>query len=337
MSDHFRPGSVREMESNTSNPFRGSDVALAGRALDNFMREICKAGADAVLTPTGYVDAGDIASLAAVLDAAPALNPQAIISLPLDIIWLTYDWIDILIEMTSSTPSPKAIMLSELPRKPSAMKEILANLRLLAREVPQIGLFHTGLTAFDMMAQGALAGAIGSSSALRSLYPPNARGFENKPRGEEFTDSPQVLVSELVTYLPGNELADRFGNSSSPICHCRHCDGRSLSRFIGKSEWLDARCHNFAVWTEWLPGLLADASFMQRQLSWIRLCQRSIEDYDKFQKSVNDTPETLAPGLPLLFWAGQTSAPVTLTAELRRRRADRAVFAGNEGGTIGPL
>lgn len=333
----FDPAVYEKWRATPQIPFRGSDVALAGRALDNFMREICKAGADAVLTPTGYVDAGDIASLAAVLDAAPALNPQAIISLPLDIIWLTYDWIDILIEMTSSTPSPKAIMLSELPRKPSAMKEILANLRLLAREVPQIGLFHTGLTAFDMMAQGALAGAIGSSSALRSLYPPNARGFENKPRGEEFTDSPQVLVSELVTYLPGNELADRFGNSSSPICHCRHCDGRSLSRFIGKSEWLDARCHNFAVWTEWLPGLLADASFMQRQLSWIRLCQRSIEDYDKFQKSVNDTPETLAPGLPLLFWAGQTSAPVTLTAELRRRRADRAVFAGNEGGTIGPL
>ena len=34
-------------------------------------------------------------------------------------------------------------MISGLPRKPSAAKEILANLRLVATEVPQVGLFRT--------------------------------------------------------------------------------------------------------------------------------------------------------------------------------------------------
>jgi hypothetical protein len=185
-----------------------------------------------------------------------------------------------------------------------------------------------------MMTRGALAGAIGSSKALRGISPPNEHGFMQKPIAEESSDSPEVLVSELVAYFPGSMVAGRFGDTPGSICHCRHCDGRSLSRFIGKNEWLDARLHNFAVWTEWLPGLLADASLIQRQLSWIRLCQRGIERYDTFAKSLSDRRETFAPELPLLFWAGQVSAPVTLTAELRRRRASRSAHADNEGGTM---
>ncbi len=116
------------------------------------MREICKEGADAVLTPTGYIEAGDVNSLAAVLDAAPTVNSKTIISLPLDNSWLTFNWIDIFIEMAAATPAPKALMLDELPRKPSIAKEILANLRLIASDVSQIGLFRAGLTAFDMFA-----------------------------------------------------------------------------------------------------------------------------------------------------------------------------------------
>lgn len=155
-----------------------------------------------------------------------------------------------------------------------------------------------------------------------------------KPPAEESADSPEVLVSELVAYQPGDFMAGRFSDASSLICHCRHCGGRSLSRFVGRTEWLDARLHSFAVWTEWLPSLLADASLTQRQLSWIRLCQQGIQRYDSFAKLLNDRPETLTPGLPLLLWAGQTSESATLSAKLRQRRADRAAMAGNESGTV---
>jgi hypothetical protein len=331
----FDPAAYESWTATPQVPFRGTNGALQGGVLDNFLREICRAGADAALTPTGYIGASDVATLAAVLDVAPALNPQAIISLPLDIDWLTYDWIDILIEMVASTPAPKAIMLSELPRKPSAMKEILANLRLIAAEVPQTGLFRTDLTAFDMLAHGGLAAAIGSSNALRRLNTPNEGGFRGKPRAEESTDSPELLVNEIVDYTQGDVLARQYAKMSGPICHCRHCEGRSLSRFTGKAEWLDARLHNFAVWTEWLPGLLADASLTKRQLSWIRLCQRGIEGHDTLTKAMSDPHGKFTPKLPLLFWAGQTSAPLTLTAKLRQRRADRAGLAGNEGGMVG--
>lgn len=269
------------------------------------------------------------------LDAAPNVNSQAIISLPLDNSWLTFNWIDILIEMAASTPAPKAIMLNDLPRKPSAAKEILSNLRLIASEVPQIGLFRTGLMAFDMVAYGALAGAIGTSSTLRRLSPPSDQDFISKALAEELGNSPEVLVNELVAYLPGNLLAERFDNATAPICHCRYCDGRSLTRFVGKSEWLDARRHNFAVWTEWLPGLLADASLTQRQLSWIRLCRRGIEAYDSFAQAAADPHGGFTPDLPLLFWTGQTSPLPSLAAELRRRRANRAAVADYETGTAG--
>ena len=88
------PATYQNWKATPQDPFRSSNGSLHGRSLDNFMREICKEGADAVLTPTGYIEAADVNSLAAVLDAAPTVNSKAIISLPLDNSWLTFNWID---------------------------------------------------------------------------------------------------------------------------------------------------------------------------------------------------------------------------------------------------
>jgi DNA modification methylase len=328
----FDPAAYMTWRATPQDPFRVPSGPLKGQALDNFLREMCKAGAHAVLTPTGYIGAADIASLGAVLDAAPALNPQAVVSLPLDITWATYEWMEILIDMAASTPVPKAIMFSSIPSRPSAAKEILANLRLIASEIPQVGLFRSGLGVFDMMARGALAGSIGSSAASRKIVSPDDRNLIGKAPEEEEGASPEVLVGELVSYLPGDLLAERFGGMPDAVCHCRYCGGQSLTRFTGRAEWRHARLHGFAVWTEWLSSLLSDASLTQRQLSWTRLCQRGIEAYDGFGNS--DRGARFRPELPLLFWAGEASLPATVAARLRNRRPSGARRIGSTAGHV---
>ena len=212
-----------------------------------------------MLTPTGYIAESDIDSLEAVLHAAPALNAQAVVSLPLDITWATSEWVDVLIDLAAATPAPKAIMLTGLPRDPVSAKEILANLRLVASQVPQVAFFRSGLGALDLMAHGALAGSIGTSSVTRRLIPPDPRRLPGENPNEEDAAAPQVLVPDLVSYLPGDVLAAQFAGTAVP-CWCRYCAGQSLGRFTERAHWRDARLHGFATWTEWLPSLLSNAS-----------------------------------------------------------------------------
>jgi hypothetical protein len=259
------PAAYLTWRATPQDPFRGPNGPLHGRALDNFLREKCRAGAHAVLTPTGYIAESDIDSLEAVLHAAPGLNAQAVVSLPLDIIWATSEWVDVLIDLAAATPAPKAIMLTGLPRDPVSAKEILANLRLVASQVPQVAFLRSGLGALDLMAHGALAGSIGTSSVTRRLIPPDPRRLPGENPNEEDAAAPQVLVPDLVSYLPGDVLAAQLAGTAVP-CWCRYCAGQSLGRFTERAHWRDARLHGFATWTEWLPSLLSNASLTERQV-----------------------------------------------------------------------
>jgi hypothetical protein len=304
-------------------PFRGPNGPLHGRALDNFLRQTCRAGAHAVLTPTGYIGASDIDSLQAVLAAAPGLNAQAIVSLPLDITWATNEWAGVLAELAAATPAPKAIMVTGLPRNPAQAKEILNNLRYVASQVPQAAVFRTGLGALDLMAHGALAASIGTSRITRGVISPDTRRLPGESPDEEETAAPQVLVPDLVSYFPGDVLAAQFAGSAVP-CWCRYCAGQSLGRFTGRAQWRDARLHGLATWTEWLPGLLSSASLTERQAAWTRLCQRGLQAHDRFGTGGDDVIR-LMPDLPLMFWAREAPLSPAGAVELlrNRRRAAR--------------
>jgi len=318
------PAAYLTWRATPQDPFRGPDGPLREHALDNFLREMCRAGAHAVLTPTGYIGASDIDSLEAVLRAAPSLNAEAIISLPLDITWVTAEWVDVLIDLATATPTPKAIMVTGLPHDRVLAKEILANLRLVASQVPQVAFLRSGLGALDLMAHGALAGSIGTSNLTRSVIPPDIRPLPGESPDEEDRPAPQVLVADLVSYLRGDVLAAQLADTSVP-CRCRYCAGQSLARFTGRAQWREARLHGLAVWTEWLPSLLSNASLTERQVAWTRLCQRGLEAHDRFGAEGGDVVK-LMPGLPLMFWSRE--APLTpagaVTLLRNRRRAARS-------------
>jgi DNA modification methylase len=317
------PAAYLTWRATPQDPFRGPNGPLHGRALDNFLKEMCRAGAHAVLTPTGYIGESDIDSLEAVLRAAPGLNAEAVISLPLDITWATTEWVDVLVDLAAATPAPKAIMTTGLPRDPVLAKEILANLRLVASQVPQAAFFRSGLGALDLMAHGALAGSIGTSSVTRKVIPPDIRRLPGEGPDEEDAAAPLVLVPDLVSYLPGDVLAAQLAGTAVP-CWCRYCAGQPLGRFTGRMQWRDARLHGFATSTEWLPSLLSNASLTERQVAWTRLCQRGLEAHDRFGAGGDDVIR-LIPDLPLMFWAREAPLSPAGAVELlrNRRRAAR--------------
>jgi hypothetical protein len=189
--------------------------------------------------------------------------------------------------------------------------------------VPQATFFRSGLGALDLMAHGALAGSIGTSSITRRVIPPDMRRLPGESPDEEDAAAPQVLVPDLVAYLPGDVLAAQLADTAAP-CWCRHCAGQSLGRFTGRMQWRDARLHGLATWTEWLPSLLSHASITERQVAWTRLCQRGLEAHDRFGAGGDDVIK-LMPDLPLLFWAREASLSPAGAVELlrNRRRAAR--------------
>jgi DNA modification methylase len=288
-------------------PFQLPGRTTRSQALNSCINEMCKMGADAALTPTRFIAASDLASLESVMAAVATPHPQAVLSLPLDIAWLSAGWIGTLIDVLGSSPIPKAVMLGGHPGTPQHAAVALANLRRLVAAVPQLALFRADLSVFDMMVHGALAGAIGTSSALRQIAPPGEEQRLHEHPAEEPTTSPNVLVRDLVTYVPGAVLSDRFGDSPGPVCRCRHCGQRRLTSFLGRGEWHQARLHGVAVWTEWLPSLVGEASLAEREQTWIRLCQHGIEQHNAYNRLAGYPSGGFSPPPQLRFWAGESA------------------------------
>ena len=288
-------------------PFRLPKGTLKSGALNSYTRDLCGIGADAVLTPTRYIGAADVDSLEVIVGAASSLHPQSVLSLPIDIAWLSDEWITTLIDLFGSSPVPKAFMLGGRPTTPEGMAIMLANLRRLADDIPQVALFRTDLAGLDLIAHGALAAAIGTSSGLRQIVRPSENYAARETSAEEPGPAPDVLVRDLVAYVQGSELADRFGDTRGPMCRCQHCQQRWLTTFLGRGDWRDARLHNVAVLMEWLPGLTGETSRAHRMMAWTRLCQQGVDGHDTYNRMTGDPADRFTPGLPLTFWAGDRS------------------------------
>lgn len=121
-------------------------------------------------------------------------------------------------------------------------------LRAWTAAVPWVMPWRTDLAAFDAMAHGAKAGAIGISSwrASVTIHSASERVAPN------VTDrTPRVLVPELLRYVRAGQLQDRFGSSRPWTCRYPFCVGRAIDRFTASpDDHLQAHKHSVA-------GLLA--------------------------------------------------------------------------------
>ncbi len=289
-------------------PFRLPKGTLKSGALNSYTRDLCGIGADAVLTPTRYIGAADVDSLEVIVGAASSLHPQR-------------------------CPQPA-------DRHRMAVRRMDHNPDRPVRQFARPEGIHAGRPTNDTGGHGhnagkppptrrrhspgrpvpngssrprpdrsrrALAAAIGTSSGLRQIIPPSENYAARETSAEEPGPAPDVLVRDLVAYVQGSVLADRFGDTRGPLCRCQHCGQRWLTSFLGRGDWRDARLHGVAVLMEWLPGLTGETSRAHRMMAWTRLCQQGVDGHDAYNRMTGDPADRFTPGLPLTFWAGDRS------------------------------
>lgn len=304
-------------------PFDGTGDGLLEIPLEQRLQGQLDAGADAALTPTRYLRAGDLGAVEAAIRGVLRLGrDDVILSLPLDAGWLAPGLIDTLIGLLADVPIPKAVMTGGRPDPPQRVMDGVLGLRRLVTEVPDVALFRTDLAGLDAVAQGAPAASIGTSDALRRILPPGTASGYGRRRGEADDDrSPRVLVPDLLAYVRGGLLAERFGDRPAPICRCAWCGGRSITGFLRQEDWKDARLHGVAVWSGWAREILYPDSAEGRRRYWRRLCRDAIAAHARYNARIRSPEPAFVPPEPLWVWAGDdTSSAVTAAATPARPR-----------------
>lgn len=251
---------------------------LTDTTLDTFLDDQVANGATVALTPTRYLCGGDTTTLRAFSQQAQRIQrTDTMVAAPLSIDWLSVEHFTELLDALSSIELPIGLIcggrLDSLEQAPDA----IVNLRRLEAEVPHVMRARTDLGAYDGLAHGAFAGAIGVDGFRRHLIPPGERYPYAPCRG-----TPAVLVPPLMTYVQPAKLAEFFDDepTSPPRCECGVCEGRSLTRFVRNESRREVNAHNLLVWSGWLRELLDLPSLGGRAAWWRGRCRAALDRHE---------------------------------------------------------
>jgi hypothetical protein len=282
-------------------PFSVAHGSQRAITLADYLEQQLESGVSAAVTPTRYLISGDRGSLNAVADATATISPDAIVAVPLDAGWLSRQNVNDVIDTLSEIPQVKAVVLGGQFNPPERVRDGVHAVRRLA-ELPETMLFRTDMTAFDFLSRGGLGASIGSSSTFRHTIPPN----EVPLRTDSRDPSPSVLVEDLVAYVRGSALAERFGEVTAPRCGCEVCKGDRITDWARRGRRDAARLHNVSVWTrEWLPNLIEQPHLGTRRRYWEALCRHGLEGHERYNDTIKAINGPFVPPAPLLIWAGE--------------------------------
>jgi hypothetical protein len=278
------------------------DGRLFVGGLEGVLQEQRDCGASIAMTPTRYVHAGDAEALKGVMRAAQAIKrDDVVVTVPVDTSWLRDESLRQLTAVLQRIQHPKALILggqfNPLEKFASAPK----NLRFLAEEIPDLGLWRTDLAAFDCIAYGGLFAAIGAGGSLRHAVPE-----DEEPQSSSFPGAqpPSILVPDLLRFALADSLARKYANTIPPRCSCLVCDGAFLDRFNrrdGETRAV-AHAHNAATWSSWLPDLFGHQHLGDRQLWWKNRCQAAVDAHEAENARIKQ-PRAFKPRKVLRAWA----------------------------------
>lgn len=281
-------------------PFWFPEGQLYPPSLGDALDRQLVAGAVAALTPTKFIRAGDTGSLRSAADAVKRLRRDDVIFVaPLDIALLDRQYFNETKAILIDAGCPVGLVLGgqfdPLGRAPG---RIIPQLRELAAATDLMPI-RTDFNAFDLVAHGAFAGAIGTGGATRhAVEPPRpAMVFGKDP-------SPSVLFPELLSWWKGSRIADFFGARSSmaPRCPCQVCEGRSLGRFTRRSDKNEAMAHAVAVWSDYRTDMLSQPTLRSRAQYWKNLCSTALGYHEMIPAQLR-LAKPLKPQRPLEVWA----------------------------------
>ncbi|WP_052390895.1 hypothetical protein [Streptomyces sp. NRRL B-24484] len=252
-----------------------ADQLPAADPLGQAVEDQLGAGATAVLTPTGYLPATDTPALiAAVRQLTARQDPRIVLVLPIDVGWLRPERVDRLIDVLGTAPGAKAVMLGGRKDPLASFPEAVTGLARVVSDVPDVALLRADLAAFGALARGASFAAYGESSRMRHVVPPGEAA--GRPG---FSDSPSVLLPELMGLFLGTTIARRFAATRPPVCECAACGGRPLDSFTTRLDGVPASRHNTAVLMSWLRSLRALPPGPDRQRWWQQKCRAAVDLY----------------------------------------------------------
>lgn len=263
------PAAYEKHSATPDDPFLLPEGGLFRIDLPDMVDQQLSIGATAALTPTKFISAGDIDSLKAAAQRVAALARQDVIFVaPLDVSLLGSAHIRDVTAILADAGSPVALVLG---RRFGALAQTahraVVNPRHLRTLVDAVDLMpiRTDLTAFDLVAHGAFAGAIRHGSTRRS-------------------GAPDVLVPEFMTWWNGGDLAELFGarESLAPRCPCEVCDEQRLTRLIRSHHADEAMCHAVATWSGYAADMLGQQTLRQRAQYWRNLCRNAVLYHAEF-------------------------------------------------------
>ncbi|HEY6737493.1 MAG TPA: hypothetical protein VI076_01475 [Actinopolymorphaceae bacterium] len=242
--------------------------------LDDVLDEQLRAGATVAVTPTRYLGAGDSRSLRALVSQARTIErDDTILVVPFAVDWLGPVRFGEFRDTLASVSLPIALMFGgqhdPLERFASAVRRV----RLLERELPHVMRARTDLAAFDGLAHGSFAGAVGFGGSRRHLVPPGSPHDASRR-------TPSVLVPHLMRYVHSDELAERL-HRGVPRCSCAACEDRSLGGFLHEADRDDADAHNLCIWTQWLRELHDHDTLVDRAFWWRAKCRAALDEHER--------------------------------------------------------
>jgi hypothetical protein len=272
------PAAHRQHGATPDRPFLLPEDTLFGGDLNSVLDDQRRAGAAVALTPTGYIDAGDTDALRCAAATVTRIDRNDMIFMvPIAVAMLGRTFFPQTSAILQDVPCPVALLLGgQFDPIDHSPRTVITNLRQLAMTLRHMAAFGTDLNAFDVVAHGGFAAAIGSGSSLRHVIRPG-----EQPKSADPTDrSPSVLFPELATWRRGSTIAKWFGMRRSRTCCCAACDGRPLAGFLNQEDQHAARAHDVATWHPWAYDLLTQPTIGDRTKYWRTFCTAAVREHE---------------------------------------------------------
>lgn len=304
------PAAYQHYTATPDAPFWQPEGQLIPATLDETLDQQLRAGACAALTPTGYIQAGDLASLQAAARMVADLGRQDVILVaPIDVSLLNDAFILDLIATLAAARCPIGLILGgqDDPLN-AAADQLIPNLRDLAVSVALLPL-RTDLTAFDLVAHGAFAAAIGIGSRWHHAPNPTIPTSPDNPDD----DPPSVLFAELLSWWPGTAMARLYGprERAARTCGCTVCDQQRPTRLVKLTHRAEAISHGIAVWSSYANDLFDKPTMRDRATYWRNLCDACLREHGYISQQLHlYGGRQLQPRAALRQWATLPPWPV---------------------------
>lgn len=218
------------------------------------------------LTNAGYIPAGEYDVLHAVLRASAAMGDHVVAALPVANRYLNRD-IDRLIDEVNEAGVAIGLMVEHRDDPFGTRANVAGLIKLLEAARVPILILRCDLSVIGALAWGARAGAFGTSTSLRHIYP------VSKSNGGGRAAGISAMVKTTMSLHRLEKIDDAIRRMPDPTmwnCPCITCYGRPLNWIATEDE---AFSHSITAVSELANQVLApDLSPRQRREQWKSLC-----------------------------------------------------------------